>query len=166
MDFEKLTYSIKDKLYRFSLRITGSVVEAEDVVQEVFYKVWEKRESMAEVNNHEAWCMTLTKNLSLDKIKSKHRHTTEISEAVHIVDSKSTPYQNFEKQDLMSKIKNLMNELPEKQKWVMHLRDIEGLSYDEIATQLEIPLPQVKVNLHRARTYIREKMIETDNYGV
>ncbi len=166
MDFEKLTYSIKDKLYRFSLRITGSAVEAEDVVQEVFYKVWEKRESMSEVNNHEAWCMTLTKNLSLDKIKSKHRHTTEISEAVHVIDSKSTPYQSFEKEDLMSKIRELMNQLPEKQKYVMHLRDIEGMSYEEIATQLEIPLPQVKVNLHRARTYIKEKMIETNNYGL
>ncbi len=166
MNFEKLTYSIKDKLYRFSLRITGSEVEAEDVVQEVFIKVWDKREQMNEVLNPEAWCMTLTKNLSLDKIKSKHRQTTEISEAVYLTDSKSTPYHAFEKNDTISRIKNLMNELPEKQKMVMHLRDIEGMTYDEIAANLEIPLPQVKVYLHRARTFVREKMLEADRFGI
>jgi RNA polymerase sigma factor (sigma-70 family) len=166
MDFEKLTYSIKDKLYRFSLRITGNVMEAEDVVQEVFFKIWEKRDQMTDIQNPEAWCMTLTKNLSLDKLRSKHRNTTEISEAVYLTDSNTTPYQSSEKADLMDKIKDLMAVLPEKQKMVMHLRDIEGMTYDEIAVQLNMPLPQVKVYLHRARSFIREKMLETEQYGI
>ena len=164
MNFEQLTYHIKDKLYRFSLRITGNAPEAEDVVQEVFIKVWEKRDDMADVKNPEAWCMTLTKNLSLDKLRSKHHRTKEISEALALTDSKPTPYGALETNDMLDSIRNLMNLLPEKQKWVMHLRDIEGLSYEEIAENLTMPMPQVKVYLHRARQAIREKILESENF--
>ena len=163
MNFEKLAISVKDKLYRFALRITGDSVEAEDVVQEVFIKVWNRRDDMAEVQNHEAYCMTLTRNLSLDKIKSKHRRTVEIGDALQISDHNSTPYETIEKNDALSRIKKWMNELPEKQRLTMHLRDIEGLTYDEIAENLEISMAQVKVNLHRARQFIREKMLESEN---
>ncbi len=166
MDFDKLTYNIKNKLYRFSLRITGNVMEAEDVVQEVFFKIWEKRDQMSDIQNPEAWCMTLAKNLSLDKLRSKHRNTTEIGEAVYLTDSNTTPYQTSEKADLIGRIKDLMGTLPEKQKMVMHLRDIEGMSYDEITEQLSMPLPQVKVYLHRARSFIREKILEAEQYGI
>ena len=163
MNFEKLAISVKDKLYRFALRITGDSVEAEDVVQEVFIKVWNLRDDMVEVQNHEAYCMTLTRNLSLDKIKSKHRRTVEIGDALQISDYNSTPYEAIEKNDALSRIKKWMNELPEKQRLTMHLRDIEGLTYDEIAENLEISMAQVKVNLHRARQFIREKMLESEN---
>jgi RNA polymerase sigma factor (sigma-70 family) len=160
MNFEQLTYQIKDKLYRFSLRITGNAPEAEDVVQEVFIKVWEKRHDMTDIKNPEAWCMTLTKNLSFDKLRSKHHRPDDISEAYTLSDSKSSPYAEVETNDLMANIRNFMDLLPEKQKLVMHLRDIEGLSYDEIAEHLSMPMPQVKINLHRARSTIREKILD------
>jgi RNA polymerase sigma factor (sigma-70 family) len=159
MNFEELTYRMKDKLLRFSGRIMGNMPEAEDVVQEVFLKIWEKRDTMQDVNNPDAYCMTLTKNLSLDKLRSKHRRTEDIDNAVSITHSELTPYAAVETQDTIGKIRQYMNALPEKQKWVMHLRDIEGMSYDEIAAQLDMPMPQVKVYLHRARNAVREKML-------
>ena len=158
MNFEQLTYNIKDKLYRFSLRITGNAPEAQDVVQEVFIKVWEKRDDMADIKNPEAWCMTLTKNLSLDKLRLKHNRSKDLEVAHALSDSKPTPYTETETNDMVAIIRNLMNQLPEKQKMVMHLRDIEGLSYEEIGDSLEMPMPQVKVYLHRARNAIREKI--------
>jgi RNA polymerase sigma-70 factor (ECF subfamily) len=159
MNFEKLTYTVKDKLYRFALRIVGSTAEAEDIVQEVLVKIWDRRGEMAEVKNPEAYCITLTKNLSLDKLKSKHRRTVEIAEAVQLMSSESTPYTSVEKQDMMQMIRSFMQELPEKQRMVMHLRDIEDMTYDDIATTLDMPLQQVKVYLHRARSTIRDKML-------
>jgi RNA polymerase sigma factor (sigma-70 family) len=159
MNFEKLTYHIKDKLYRFALRITGSIPEAEDVVQEVFLKIWDKREDMAHVLNPEAWCMTLTKNLAFDKIKSKHRKTDDIEEAYGVHDAKTNVYQTVETSDTMALIKQMMDALPENQRLVMHLRDIEELSYEEIVTSLNMPMAQVKVNLHRARQKIREQLL-------
>jgi RNA polymerase sigma-70 factor (ECF subfamily) len=162
MNFDNLVNSIKDKLYRFSRRITGDDLEAEDVVQEVFIKVWNRREEMVAVQNHEAYCMTLTRNLSLDKIKSRHRQTADISDAISLSDSESTPYEATEKNDMLSLIRHRMSELPEKQKMVMHLRDIEGLTYDEIALSLDMPMAQVKINLHRARTKIRETILAVE----
>jgi RNA polymerase sigma factor (sigma-70 family) len=158
MNLEHLSYQIKDKLYRFSLRITGNAPEAQDVVQEVFLKVWEKRDDMADIKNPEAWCMTLTKNLSLDKLRLKHNRSKDLEEAHTLSDSKPTPYTETETNDMVEKIKKLMNQLPEKQKMVMHLRDIEGLSYEEIGDSLDMPMAQVKVNLFRARNFIKEKI--------
>jgi RNA polymerase sigma factor (sigma-70 family) len=106
----------------------------------------------------------LTRNLSLDKIKSKHRRTEEIGDALQLRDSLSTPYAATESADTVGKIKSLMAELPEKQRLVMHLRDIEDMSYDEIAESLEMPLAQVKVNLHRARTKIREAFLAENDF--
>ncbi len=159
MNFEELTYRMKDKLLRFSGRIMGNTPEAEDVVQEVFLKIWEKRDTMQDVLNPDAYCMTLTKNLSLDKRRSKHRRTEDIDNAISVTHSELTPYAAVETQDTIGKIRQYMNALPEKQKLVMHLRDIEGMSYDDIAAQLDMPMPQVKVYLHRARNAVREKML-------
>jgi RNA polymerase sigma factor (sigma-70 family) len=162
MNFEKLTYHIKDKLFRFALRITGNKSEAEDVVQEVFLKIWDKRDEMSTVLNQEAWCMTLTKNLAFDKIKSKHRKTDDIEEAFNLQDSKINVYQTVETSDTMAVIKQIMSQLPDNQRLVMHLRDIEDMTYEEIATSLEMPMSQVKINLHRARQKVREQLLNLE----
>jgi RNA polymerase sigma factor (sigma-70 family) len=162
MNFEALTKSVKNKLYRFALRITGDNAEAEDVVQEVFIKAWQRQEDLPNIQNVEAWCMTLTKNLSLDKLRSKHRRTEEIGETLQLTDSQSTPYETVAGNDTIEKIRNWMKDLPENQRLTMHLRDIEDRTYEEISTILEMPLPQVKVNLHRARTAIRERILANE----
>ena len=72
-EFSEMVIPYKDKLYRFALRIVKDSFIAEDVVQEVMIKVWKKREYFETLDNKEAWCMTLTKNLAIDKTRSKHR---------------------------------------------------------------------------------------------
>jgi RNA polymerase sigma factor (sigma-70 family) len=161
MIFEELTKGVKNKLYRFALRITGDNAEAEDVVQEVFIKAWQRLNDLPNIQNAEAWCMTVTKNLALDKLRSKHRRTEEIGEILQLTDYNSTPYETVAGNDMIQKIRFWMKDLPEKQQLVMHLRDIEDKTYDEIAVILEMPMPQVKVNLHRARTTIRERILNT-----
>ena len=79
--FENRVLPAKNKLFRFAFRMLGSSEEAKDVVQEVMIKVWNGREQMAEVQNMEAWCMRITKNLSLDKLRSRQRRATEIGRA-------------------------------------------------------------------------------------
>ncbi len=159
--FHEQVFPIRHKLYRFALRITGSVHEAEDVVQEVLEKVWKTAPEQSDnVQNWEAWCMTLTRNRSLDKTRSQSLRRTAPLEGVAERSSNTvTPAQATEQDDLVARVKLMMQQLPEKQRLVMHLRDIEELSYEEIAESLSISLDQVKVNLHRARKTIREKMI-------
>ena len=157
---------LKDKLYRFSLRILGNHAEAEDVVQEVMIKIWKDRENLSAIKNLEAWCMRLTKNLSIDKTRGKHFNLNAIPENYDVVQIAAGPQKLAELNDAMDKVKRLMEELPETQKMAMQLRDIEGLSYKEIASILEIGLDQVKVNIHRARKYIRLKLIKEESYGL
>jgi RNA polymerase sigma factor (sigma-70 family) len=164
MNWEKVIQNVQDKLYRFSLRITGNSVEAEDIVQEIRIRLWNKELEINDLKNPEAWCMTLAKNLSLDKLRSKHRRTEDADGLRQVIAPSENPYQQTEKVDMMQQIRLILKNLPEKQRMVMHLRDIEGLTYDEIVEQLEMPMSQVKINLFRARQTVREKLIEIDNY--
>jgi RNA polymerase sigma factor (sigma-70 family) len=164
MNWEKVIQNVQDKLYRFSLRITGNSVEAEDIVQEIRIRLWNKTLEINDLKNPEAWCMTLAKNLSLDKLRSKHRRTEDLDDVRQVVAPTESPYQQTEKGDMMQQIRLILNQLPEKQRMTMHLRDIEGLTYDEIVEQLEMPMSQVKINLFRARQTVREKLLEINKF--
>lgn len=159
--FHEQVFPHRHKLFRFALRITGSYHEAEDVVQEVMEKVWKApAEQTADVQNWEAWCMTLTRNRSLDKTRAQTlRRTAPLDGAATFTNTTENLHKSAENRDLVDRIRQKMQELPEKQRLVMHLRDIEELSYEEIADTLQISLEQVKVSLHRARKSIREQMM-------
>lgn len=165
--FKSRVLPAKNKLYRFALRILGDHEEANDIVQEVMIKVWNRRDSIETLHNTEAWCMQITKNLCYDKIKSKAYQTNvAIPENWEISDSRDTPANHTERNDAMKQIHQFINQLPDKQKLVMQLRDIEGLSYKEISEALEIDLNQVKVNLFRARKTVRENLVNMNAYGL
>ncbi len=165
--FQNRVMPAKNKLFRFALRFLGNEDEAKDVVQEVLIKVWNGREQMNEVQNWEAWCMRITRNLSLDRIRSlSRRQTQSIDEVFNIREHDLTPYETTEQKESMQSISLLIASLPEKQRQVIHLRDIEGYSYNEICEVLELDMNQVKVNLFRARTAVREKLIKINAYGL
>ena len=145
----------------------ASEEEAKDVVQEVLIKVWNGREQMDQVQNWEAWCMRLTKNLSLDYLRSRQRKATDpIEEGFDIRQEAASPYDKTELTESMQRINQLIASLPEKQRQVIHLRDIEGYTYNEICEILDLDMSQVKVNLFRARNSVREKFLKINAYGV
>lgn len=165
--FENRVLPAKNKLFRFAFRILGNSEEAKDVVQEVMIKVWNGREQMAEVQNMEAWCMRITKNLSLDKLRSRQRRATDsIDEGFEVRNEALSPHENTELSESMLRINQLIAALPEKQRQVIHLRDIEGYSYNEICEMLELDMSQVKVSLFRARNAVREKLVKMNAYGL
>ena len=157
----------KNKLFRFAFRLLGSSEEAKDVVQDVLVKVWSGREGLDEIQNIEAWCMRITRNLSLDRIRSKQRKETgSIEELKDVRQSGFTPDERTEMNENMQQVKKIIESLPEKQRQVIHLRDVEGYSYLEIVEILELDMNQVKINLFRARHAIREKLVKMNAYGL
>jgi RNA polymerase sigma-70 factor (ECF subfamily) len=165
--FENRVLPTKNKLFRFAFRLLGSSEEAKDVVQEVMIKVWNGREQMAGIDNMEAWCMRITKNLSLDRLRSKQRRATDpMQEGFEVRQESMTPYEKTEIHESMQRVNELIEALPEKQRQVMHLRDIEGYSYNEICEILELDMSQVKVNLFRARNFVRERLVKLNAYGL
>ncbi|HYC86091.1 MAG TPA: RNA polymerase sigma factor [Chryseosolibacter sp.] len=165
--FQTKVLPSKNKLFRFALKFLGNEEEAKDVVQEVFIRVWNGREQMAQVQNWEAWCMRITRNLSLDRIRSLSRKQTQnIEESFDVRQESLSPHESTEIGESMQRIKEFISSLPEKQRQVIHLRDVEGYSYNEICEILELDMNQVKVNLFRARNSVREKFMKINAYGL
>ena len=165
-DFVSRVLPAKNKLYRFAFHLLGSSEEAKDVVQETMIKVWNGRD-LAEVQNMEAWCMRITKNLSLDRLRARQRRSTDsINDGFEIRHEDLTPHERTEIHENMQQINQMIAALPEKQRQVIHLRDIEGYSYNEICEILELDMNQVKVNLFRARSAVREKLVKMNAYGL
>ncbi len=165
--FQTRILSTKSKLYRFAFKLLDNEEEAKDVVQEVFIKVWNGRERMHEIENWEAWCMRMTKNLSLDRIRLRTRRATDSMDNHYNIKSENlSPHETTELDESMQRVNLYIAALPEKQRQVMHLRDVEGYSYNEICEILELDLNQVKVNLFRARNSVREKLLKTNAYGL
>jgi RNA polymerase sigma factor (sigma-70 family) len=165
--FQNLVLPAKNKLFRFAMRFLGNEEEAKDVVQEVFIRVWNGREKMSEIQNVEAWCMRITRNLSLDRVRSITRKQTQpIEESYNVRNEALTPLESTEIDESMQRIAQYIAVLPEKQRQIIHLRDVEGYSYNEISEILELDMNQVKVNLFRARNAVREKLMKINAYGI
>ncbi len=154
----ELVLPFKNKLYRYALRIAGNTFEAEDIVQEVLIKIWKKKEQFLSIDNKEAWCMTITRNLAIDKKRARKMKISSIDDYHHIGDRESTPSEALEMSETMKTIMSHIDALPERQKSVVHLRDVEGFTYKEISEMTSLSVDQVKVTLHRARKTLREKL--------
>ena len=157
---------LKDKLFRLALRITFDRAEAEDVVQDTMIRVWNKREEWTQFGSIEAYCLTVAKNLAIDRSQKKEAQNVELTPEMEEESEISGPYDQLVNNERMSIIHRLINELPEKQRLIMQLRDIEGESYKEIAKILNLTEEQVKVNLCRARQKVKQRYLEIDEYGL
>jgi len=162
MDIKELIATLtpyKDKMFRYAYSIMGSRFEAEDVVQEAIIKLWKGKEKFAQINNKEAWAITVVRNLCIDKIRArKKKQTSDIDDYFHISDNAPSPDVKLEQKDALKKVTEIMNTLPETQKEIITLRDIEGYTYQEIADIMNLKVDQVKVYLFRARKILREKL--------
>ena len=165
--FQNRVLPAKNKLFRFALRMLGDEDDAKDIVQEVFIRVWNGRDQMDQIQNMEAWCMRITKNLSLDKLRAVQRKGTQsLENSFNVQHTDRTPDVKTEMGESMQHVSQFIAALPEKQRQIIHLRDVEGYTYNEICDILEIDMNQVKVNLFRARNAVREKLIKMNAYGL
>jgi RNA polymerase sigma-70 factor (ECF subfamily) len=169
ISFQNDILPLKNELYRLALRITLNPAEAEDVVQDTMIKVWNRREQWDEIDSIEAFCLTICRNLSLDRMRKMENQNQSLEEGEHDSPDQSyasNPEEQAMQRDRVELIRRLINELPEKQRSAMHLREFEGKSYKEIASIMAISEEQVKVNIFRARQAIRQKYIESEKYGL
>ena len=157
--FNQLMTHLRPKLYRFALAFIKRTDEAEDVVQEVGIKLWERRDELDKLRSIEAYAMSAVKNRCLDHVRSPHNR---MDEWVETCDSthEQTPYQLVEQADMAAFVRKLINRLPEQQQMVIRLRDIEGYELEEIAEILGLNEGTVRTNLSRARQKIREELLK------
>ncbi len=165
--FQSRVLPVKNKLYRFALRLLGDEADAQDIVQEALIRVWKGRNEMDQIQNMEAWCMRITKNLSLDRLRAiKRKGTFQLEEGFDVQHTEVPPDIKTELGESMIIIGQFIAALPQKQREIIHLRDVEGYTYNEICEILELDMNQVKVNLFRARNAVREKLVKVNAYGL
>ena len=168
ISFRNDVLPLKDKLFRLALRITLNREEAEDIVQDTLIKVWNSRDKWQRLDSIEAYSLTIARNLSLDRIKKMDNLNDSLEEQTteRLDETSSTPSERMIQKDKLNIVRNIINELPEKQRSCLQLRDIEGKSYKEIADILSITEDQVKVNIFRARQTVKQRFQQFDSYGL
>ncbi|MDR1156449.1 MAG: sigma-70 family RNA polymerase sigma factor [Bacteroidales bacterium] len=157
--FNQLMTHLRPKLYRFALAFVGRTDEAEDVVQEIGIKLWERRGELDALRSVEAYAMSAVRNRCLDYARSPHSRTAEWVEA-HDAVHEQTPYKSVEQSDMVAFVRRLIDRLPEQQQMVIRLRDIEGYELEEIAEILGMNGGTVRTSLSRARRKIREELLK------
>jgi RNA polymerase sigma-70 factor (ECF subfamily) len=164
--YKAIFHKMRDKLYRYALRFVKDAETAEDVVQDVMYKLWQKRHEVDEIENLEAWLMVITRNRALDILRKVKDNQVNIDEAYSISDREPIPDKQMEGADLMKQLNSCLDQLPEKQRTVFHLREIEQMSYEEITVMTGFNLDDVKVSLFRARKHLQRMLSKINTFGL
>lgn len=164
-EFLNIVMPFKDKLFRMAKRLLVSTEEAEDATQEILLKLWSKNSAIGTYKNIEAFAMTMTKNLCLDRLKSKQAGNLKLVHS-NYSDENTSLQKQVEAIDSVSWVQKIMEELPEQQKMVLQLRDVEEYDFDEISEMLDMKPTAVRVALSRARKIVREKLLQKHSYGI
>ena len=164
-EFLQVIAPFKDKVFRLAKRLLVSTEEAEDATQEVLVKLWNKNESLNDYSSVEAFAMTITKNYCLDQLKSKRATNLQIVHS-NYTDRQPSLHQQVEDTDSLNWVEKIINTLPEQQRLIIQMRDIEQYEFSEIAQILEMNETAIRVALSRARKTIREFMTKTHHYGI
>ena len=164
-DFISLVMPFKDKMFRLAKRLLVSREEAEDATQEILLKLWNNKQKIGEYKNVEAFSMTMTKNFCLDRLKSKQAQNLKIVHS-NYQDQNVSLQKEVEARDSVDWVGRIMEELPEQQKIIIQLRDIEQYDFAEISKMLNMNETAIRVALSRARKTIREKLTNTHRYGI
>jgi len=165
-DFKTEVLPMSNKLLRFALQILQNEEEAKDVLQDVFLKLWQKRDELEKVENMDAFAMRMVRNRCLDVIRSRRTVSMDVVKNNKQTDENYSDTDYLENTDSVALIKRIIAELPELQRMVIQLRDIEQLEYDEIAKATDMNVNAIRVNLSRARKKVRDEILKIQNYGI
>ena len=145
-EFISLVLPLKDRLFRVAWCILRSKEEAEDIVQDVMLKVW--RDEKGKVENLAAYCYTMARNLALNRLVLKDNRSKEL-EGAYEQEVQEQPLENIIRTEKMKLLYRMIDGLPGLQRDVVQLRDMEGLSYRDIAKTLQVTEEQVKAETSR-----------------
>ena len=163
-EFKHRFLPLHARLYRTAYHLMGNVMDAEDIVQEAYMKLWEQRTKLKNINNVEAYCTCLIRNLCIDKLRRQSPEEEELIVEKQFL-SDSDIGTTLERKDEINQLQNLISHLPDGQRTVMILHDIEECSYEEIEKATGFTAINIRVMLSRARKKIREQFEQIINYG-
>ena len=174
--FSQLVEANQNKIYSLALRMTGSPEDGADLAQEAFLRAWRSLPSFQEESSFSTWLYKLTSNLCIDFLrKEKRRKAVAItvsldddqdeSPPVEVPDHRFTPEAEVERRELRSAMSRALKTMSEDHRQILILREVEGLSYTEIAQLLDVEEGTVKSRLARARISLRNILQKDGNFS-
>jgi RNA polymerase sigma-70 factor (ECF subfamily) len=163
--FNSVILPLTDQLFRMAKSIVCNDEAAKDAVQELNAKLWENRSQLDKVQNLTAFAMKSMRNLCLDWLRTK-KSNRDVPLDENLIATMPNPHQLIEQKDMTNYVKQLIDKLPELQRTIIHLRDVEGLEISEIATITATTENAVSVNLSRARQKLRKELMAIWNEKV
>jgi len=164
-NYEKMVYNL-------GLKLLGDQEKAECILQETFLKVLQALPNFQEKSKLSTWIYRIATNQALMRLRSKKRQQVSIDESSEedgkdysnfVQSLEADPLDNLLNQELKEKMDSAIEQLPDNYKTVFIMKDVEGLALKEIAEILDLSLPAVKSNLHRARITLRNKLADMWN---
>ena len=164
-DFKRKFLPYHRKLYRAAFHLMGNAQDAEDMVQEAYLKLWKRRDELpADIANLEAYCVTLVKHVCHDALRLAHLEEDGCPpEELPIAGSTNVAHE-VELKDEARQVMTLIGQLPDQQRQIMQMRDVEDLAYEEIEKATGLTSVNIRVLLSRARKKIREQFLAIRNY--
>jgi len=158
LEFNNQVLLLSRKLYVVAFRFLRRQDEAEDAVQEVFIKLWNRIDELEKYNSLEAFAVTTTKNYCIDVLR-KEKSLVREDESLHenIVNKEPTPYEELENRETADLLDSIIAGLPDNYRQIITLKDIDGHSYEEVAQATQQNINTLRVNISRARKIIRDE---------
>lgn len=162
-DFKVSIFSLSERLFPLVTRLLGDKTKAEDAIQEIMIKLWEKRKQLENQPNIKGFVFLTARNYCLDILRKK-RILVNDGEIYLNIFSDTNGHSHLESQELNEIINEILKKLPNKQREIFIMRDLDGYEFTEIATIMELKITNVRVLLSRARKTISIALEKTYNY--
>jgi len=162
--FKETFLPLSDQLYRLALRFLRNREEAEDVVQETFLKLLKMGDRIDEYRSPAALAMTLARNTALDRIRTKHTVSEGEVTLPEDVDPDDPPDVQLDRKEKASRVRTIINGIKEPGRTVIHMRDVEGCDFEEIAAVTNMTVNNVRVVLSRTRKRVKEILLKDKDH--
>lgn len=164
-EFKRRFLPLSRKLYGVALSLSGDMQEAEDIVQDVYMRLWTRRDRLPPDVNDEAYCVVVTKNVYNDRLRGRGSGMSFSHELPAQIPSRNDVVGDIENRNLADIMRRCIAALPEQQRELVVMRDVNGAGYDEISYATGLSMANIRVTLSRARKTLREQFNAIRNYG-
>ncbi len=163
--YTELISELKDTIYRLALSLVGDSAEAEDITQDIYERVWRARDAVLSQSHPKAYICRMTRNLAIDHLRQRKRLGDEGEDGYRII-AMDDGNRLTDTHDMAELTRRIIQQLPERQRIAIHMRDVEGYEIEEIAQTMESDPASVRMNLSRGRKAVREQLLRAMNYGI
>ena len=162
-DFKQNVLSLSDRIFPMVARMLGNSADAKDAVQEIMIKLWDRRKQLGKHPNLTGFVFLTARNYCIDLLKKKKPELVSSDSQAAALEF-DTGQGSFELKELTLIVEEILKKLPEQQKEIMMMRDIDGFEFDEIAAVTQLKVEHIRVLLSRARKQVRSELKNTYSY--